>query len=130
MDRPTGPQAATAPHPAEAPKSFPLYFDLESDRLTAAAQKAIDDAVTAARKSGATDFAVTGHTASVGPGAHNRKPLLRRAKVVSAALVARGINPARISIANQVEVEPTVATAGDLDELAGRRVDIILLGQY
>ena len=48
---------------------------------------------------------------------------------MSEALVARGIDPARISIANQVEVEPIVATAGDLGELASRRVDIILLKQ-
>jgi outer membrane protein OmpA-like peptidoglycan-associated protein len=127
VDWHSGLEVATAPHPATAPKSFPLYFALDSDRITAAGQRAIDAAAIAARKIGATDFAVTGHTGSVGPNAHNMKSLLRRAKMVIAALVARGITPARISIANQVEVEPTVAAAGDLGELAGRRVDIILL---
>lgn len=119
--------AATAPHPAMAPESFPLYFALDSDKITAAGQRAIDAAVTAARKIGATEFAVTGHTGPMGPDPHTMKPLLRRAEAVSAALVARGISPARISIANQVEVEPIVATAGDLGELTGRRIDIILL---
>jgi outer membrane protein OmpA-like peptidoglycan-associated protein len=113
-----------------APESFPLYFALDSDRITAAGQRAIDAAVTAARKIGATEFAVTGHTGSAGPDARTMKPLLHRAKAVSAALVARGISPARISIANQIEIEPTVATAGDLGELSRRRVDIILLEQY
>jgi outer membrane protein OmpA-like peptidoglycan-associated protein len=127
VNRHSGPEVAAAPHPATAPKSFPLYFALDTDRITAAGQRAIDAAVTAARKIGATDFAVTGHTRSVVPNAHNVKSLLRRAKMVIAALVARGVTPARISIANQVEVEPTDATAGDLAELAGRRVDIILL---
>ncbi len=122
--------AATAPHPVMAPESFPLYFALDSDRITAAGQRAIDAAVTAARKIGAANFAVTGHTGSVGPDAHNMKPVLRRAKAVSAALVARGISPARISIANQIEVEHSVATVADLGELSGRRVDIILLEQY
>ncbi len=124
---PSGPGAITARRPTEAPLSFPLYFALDSDRLTAAGRTAIDTAVTSARRIGATDFAVTGHLRLVGPDTLNIEPSLRRAKVVSAALVARGIDPTRISIANQVEVGPAVATAGDLGELASRRVDIILL---
>ncbi len=126
---PSGPEAVTARRPAEALISFPLYFALDSDRLTAAGRTAIDAAVTAARKIGATDFAVTGQAGLVGSDAHNIKLSLRRAKVVSEALVARGIDPAWISIANQVTVELTVATAGDLGDLASRRVDIILLKQ-
>jgi outer membrane protein OmpA-like peptidoglycan-associated protein len=129
MVSPPGPGAVTARRPAETPISFPLYFALDSDKLTAAGQTAIDAAVTVARKIGATDFAVTGHAGLVGPGTHNIEPSLRRAKVVSEALVARGIDPTRINIANQVEVESSVATAGDLGDLAGRRVDIILLKQ-
>jgi len=124
---PFGPKAVTARRPAEVLISFPLFFALDSDRLTAAGRTAIDVAVTAARKIGATDFAVTGQAGLVGPDAHNIKLSLRRAKVVSEALVARGIDPAWITIANQVEVELTVATAGDVGDLASRRVDIILL---
>ncbi len=130
MVRLSGLEAATVPHPATAPESFPLYFALDSDRITAAGQRSIDAAVTAARKIGTTEFAVTDRAGPMGPDPHTMKPLLRRAEAVSAALVARGISPARISIANQIEVEPTVATAGDLGELSGRRVDIILLEQY
>ncbi len=126
---PSGPEAVTGRRPAEALLSFPLFFALDSDRLTAAGRAAIDAAVTAARKIGATDFAVTGQGGLVGPGAHDIKLSLRRAKVVSEALVARGIDPAWISIANQATVELTVATAGDLGDLASRRVDIILLKQ-
>jgi len=126
---PSGPEAVTGRRPAAAPISFPLYFALDGDRLTAAGQTAIDAAVTAARKTGATDFAVTGHAWLVGPDTHNIKLSLRRAKMVSEALFARGKDPARISIANQVEVEPIVATAGDLGELASRRVDIIQFKQ-
>ncbi len=121
---PSGPEAVTARRPAEALISFPLYFALDSDRLTAAGRTAIDAAVTAARRIGATDFAVTGQA---GPDAHNINLSLRRAKVVSEALVARGIDPAWISIANQVKVELAVATAGNLGDLASRRVDITLL---
>jgi outer membrane protein OmpA-like peptidoglycan-associated protein len=126
---PSGPEAGTARRPAEALLSFPLYFALDSDRLTAAGRTAIDAAVTAARKIGATDFAVTGQAVLVGSDAHNIELSLRRAQVVSEALVARGIDPAWITIANQVEVELTVATAGDAGDLAGRRVNIILLKQ-
>ncbi len=129
MVSPSGTRAITARRPAEAPISFPLYFALDSDRLTAAGQTAIDAALTAARKMGATDFAVTGHVVLVGPDTHNTEPSLRRAKAVSEALVARGIDSAWITIANQVEVEPTDATAGNLGDLANRRVNIILLKQ-
>ncbi len=126
---PSVPEAVTARRAAEAPISFPLYFALNSDRLTAAGQTAIDATLTAARRIGATDFAVTGHVRLVGPETHNIEPSLRHARVVSEALVAHGIDPARINIANQVDFEPTDATAGGLGELASRRVDIILLKQ-
>ncbi len=127
--RSSEPEAVTARRPAGGLITFPLYFALDSDRLTAAGRTAIDAAVTAARKIGATDFAVTSQAELVGSGVHNMKPSLRRAKEVSEALVVRGIDPARISIATRVEVEPTAAPAGDLDELARRRVDIILFKQ-
>ncbi len=123
---PSGPEAVTAPHPAEALISFSLYFALDSDRLTAAGQTAINAAVTAARKIGATNFAVTGQAGLVGSDAHKLKLSLRRAKVVSEALVARGIDPAQITIANQVEVELIVATSGGVGDLASGRVNIIL----
>ena len=123
---PSGPEAVTAPRPVEALISFSLYFALDSDRLTAAGQTAIDAAVTAARKIGATNFAVTGQAGLVGSDAHKLKLPLRRAKVVSEALVARGIDPARITIANQVEVELIVATSGGVGNLASGRVNIIL----
>ena len=44
---PSGPEGVTARRPAEALISFPLYFALDSDRLTAAGRTAIDAAVTA-----------------------------------------------------------------------------------
>ncbi len=110
---PSGPEAVTARRPAKAP--FPLYFALDSDRLTVAGQTVIDAAVTAAGKIGATDFAVTGHVGLVGPDRHNIKLSLRRAKVVSEALVARGIDPAWISIANQVTVELAKTARKDPD---------------
>lgn len=127
MVSPSGPGAISARRPAEAPLSFPLYFALDSDRITAAGQTAIDAALAAARKMGTTDFAVTGYVGLVGPDLRNIEPSLHRAEVVSEALVARGIDSARINIATQVEVEPSVATVGGLGELASRRVDIILL---
>ncbi len=70
-----------------------VFFGLDSDRLTAAGRTAIDAAVTAARKIGATDFAVTSQAGLVGSGVHNMKPSLRQAKEVSEALVVRGIDP-------------------------------------
>ncbi len=110
------PKAETAPPPARVPNLFLLYFTFDSDKLTAADETVVDAAVMAARNIRTADFAVTGHAGRVGPDEYNMELLLRRANAVREALVARGINPARINVAGQVEIEPTVATSEDPDQ--------------
>ena len=121
------PKAETAPPPARVPNLFLLYFTFDSDKLTVAGETVVDAAVMAARKIHTADFAVSGHAGWVGPDEYNMELSLRRANAVREALVARGINPARINVAGQVEVEPTVATSEDVSEPTDRRVDMFVL---
>ncbi len=121
------PKAETAPPPARVPNLFLLYFTFDNDKLTAAGETVVDAAVMSARKIRTADFAVTGHAGRVGPDEYNMELSLRRANAVREALVARGINPARISVAGQVEFDLTVATSEDVSEPTDRRVDMLVL---
>jgi OOP family OmpA-OmpF porin len=121
------PKAETAPPPARVPNLFLLYFTFDNDKLTAAGETVVDAAVMSVRKIRTTDFAVTGHAGRAGSDEYNMELSLRRANAVREALVARGINPARISVAGQVEVEPTVATSEDVSEPTDRRGDMFVL---
>ncbi len=99
----------------------------DNAKLTAAGETVVDAAVMSARKIRTADFAVTGHAGRVGPDEYNMELSLRRANAVREALVARGINPARISVAGQVEFDLTVATSEDVSEPTDRRVDMLVL---
>ncbi len=121
------PKAEIAPSPARVPNFFPLYFTFDNDKLTATGETVVNAAVMGARKIRTADFAVTGHAGRVGSDEYNMELSLRRANAVREALVARGIKPARISVAGQVEVEPIVATSEDVNEPANRRVVMFVL---
>ncbi len=121
------PKAEIAPPPARSPENFLLYFTFDSDKLTAAGEAVVDAAVMAAGKIRAADFAVTGHAGPLGSDGYNMDLSLRRANAVREALIARGIDPARISVAGQVEVESAVATSEEVSGPAGRRVDMFVL---
>ncbi|MGH7187026.1 MAG: OmpA family protein, partial [Pseudomonadota bacterium] len=95
--------------------------------ISPAAAQIIDDAVAAAKKIGATDFSVTGHADRAGPDDYNTALSLRRSNAVRDALVARGIDGARISVGGRGEADPAVATADGIKEPANRRVEVIIL---
>ncbi len=118
---------APAPAPAMTPETFVVHFAFDSTELTAASDTVLDNAMRTAKKMGAEDLAVTGHTDRVGPEEYNLNRSLRRASAVLDALVARGANPANISLAGRGEAEPVVPTADGVSEPANRRVEIILL---
>ncbi len=127
MKPPAKAEPAPAPAPAMAPKPFVVFFGFDKTDITAAAAKTIDDAVATAKKIKATDFSVTGHADRAGSEDYNSDLSLRRANAVRAALVARGIVGARVSVAGRGEAEPAVPTADGVKEQANRRVQIIVL---
>ena len=121
------PAPAPAPTPAAAPKPFVVFFGFDSADITDAAAQTIDDAVATAQDAGATDYSVTGYADRAGSDEYNAALSLRRSNAVRDALVARGIDGARVSVAGRGEADNAVPTADGVQEQANRRVQIIIL---
>ena len=124
------PAPAPAPAPqvaAAAPDAFVIFFDFDSDALTAASLQIVDDAVAMAEKLRIVDFSVTGHADRSGSEAYNLDLSLRRANAVRDALIQRGVKASGISVAGRGEAEPAIPTADGVREPGNRRVEIILL---
>ncbi len=119
--------APAAPQVAAAPETFIVYFDWNSDAVDRSGDRVIDEAVTAADSLGIADFSITGHADRSGSDDYNLNLSLRRADNVRAALIARGVDEAGISVAGRGEAEPAIVTDDGVREPANRRVEIILL---
>ncbi len=85
----------------------------------------IDIKIQAVLKAATTsDITVIGHTSSEGADEYNEKLSQSRAEAVVAALVARGINAARISAQGRGEKEPIADNATGAGRSLNRRVEI------
>ncbi len=116
-----------APQLAAAPETYIVYFGWDSDAVDRSGDRVIDEAVTAANSLGIADFSITGHADRSGSADYNLNLSLRRADNVKAALIARGVDEAGISVAGRGEAEPAIVTDDGVREPANRRVEIILL---
>ena len=83
---PTG--AAAAPAPA---RTYLVFFDLNSARLTPEAEDIIGQAVNSARERPDTPITVTGFTDTTGTPQYNLRLSKRRAESVADAMVAMGV---------------------------------------
>jgi len=115
------------PQVAAAPETFIVYFDWDTAAVDRSGDRVIDEAVTAANSLGIADFSITGHADRSGSDVYNLNLSLRRADNVKAALIARGVDEAGISVAGRGEAEPAIVTDDGVREPANRRVEIILL---
>ena len=106
------------------PVSYMLYFELDSDRLTAdsAARARTVLAEIAARP--VADVVVIGHTDRAGEMGYNDELSRQRAETLRAKLVELGGDPARISVAGRGEREPLVPTADGVAEPRNRRAEL------
>lgn len=116
-----GPTLAALP---PRPVSYTLYFELDSDRLTAdsAARARSVLAEIAARP--VADVVVIGHTDRAGEIDYNDQLSRQRAEALRAKLVELGGDPARISVAGRGEREPLVPTADGVAEPRNRRAEL------
>jgi len=106
------------------PKSYTLYFELDSDRLTekSAIQVIAVLAEIAARP--VADIIVIGHTDRVGDAAYNDALSLQRAEALRELLIEKGGDAARIGVAGRGEREPLVPTADEVPEPRNRRAEL------
>ena len=116
-----GPTLAALP---PRPVSYTLYFELDSDQLTAdsAAKARTVLAGIAARP--VADVIVIGHTDRAGEVDYNDQLSRQRAEALRARLIELGGDPARISVAGRGEREPLVPTADGVAEPRNRRAEL------
>lgn len=138
-DRRTSP-GATAPVSAEeralfaaalaaqplAPVSYLLYFEFDSNNLTAESRQKLDDILRAAQERDSQDLLVIGHTDRAGDADYNAALSLQRAEVVRELLASKGIGAEFIQISSHGEGNPLIPTADEVAEARNRRVEVVV----
>lgn len=101
-----------------------IGFDYDSATLRPDSAKHLDALASGLKASAAGAVTVIGHTSSEGETAYNERLSERRAQAVAAAVVARGIDAARISAAGRGETQPIADNATEAGRALNRRVEI------
>jgi OOP family OmpA-OmpF porin len=125
---PTPPPPAEVPTPAPqaVARTYLVFFDWDRADLTERARQIIAEAATASTRVQTTRIDVQGNADRSGTPAYNQRLSLRRAQVVSAELVRRGVPKQEINIQAFGDTRPLVPTAAGVREPQNRRVEIIL----
>jgi iron complex outermembrane receptor protein len=111
--------------PAQAPRSYLVFFDFNKSDLTQDAVRIVDQAASNAGQAKVTKLEVTGHTDTVGSDAYNLRLSRRRAEAVAAELKAKGIPANEIQIVAKGKHDLLVPTADGVKEPQNRRVQIV-----
>ncbi|WP_246503812.1 OmpA family protein [Plastoroseomonas arctica] len=119
-------QVAPTPPPAATARTYLVFFDWNRADLTDRARQIIGEAAAAAPRLQATRIEVAGHADRSGTPAYNQGLSQRRANIVAAELVSRGVARDQISISAFGETRPLVPTADGVREPQNRRVEIVL----
>jgi len=122
------------PKPKPKPKPQPqkvevialkgVYFETNSDTLTAASVATLNNAVTTLQKRASIRVEVAAHTDSRGSAVYNRNLSNRRANSVMNYLIEHGINAARLSAKGYGEVSPIADNATVAGRAENRRVEL------
>lgn len=115
--------AALAAQPTP-PRTFTLYFEFDSNELTAESQAAFEQVFDDIRARGHYEVTVVGHTDTLAEPAYNQELSLERASQIRDRLVARGIPAEAIAAYGRGEYDLLVQTADSVAEPLNRRVAI------
>ena len=107
-----------------APAHFTLYFQFDSDELTAESRKLVSEVQQSVKGFPVPQVAVVGHTDTTGSATANIGLGLRRAEVVRMRLIEAGVDRSSIVVTSPGEATPLVPTADNVNEPKNRRVDI------
>lgn len=99
-----------------------VFFDFDSASLKPGAYTEIDRVANVLKKYPQTTIRVEGHTDSTGSEVYNQGLSERRAQAVKAALVQRGLDPARIQPVGFGESQPISS-----DNATNRRVNVVII---
>jgi OmpA-OmpF porin, OOP family len=109
---------------APAPKSFTVYFQLNSDEFTDESKSAVNQLLAEMAQRPSPEITAIGHTDRLGSDQLNDTLSVQRAQRVKELLVQRGVAGERISVAGRGERELLVPTADEVAEPRNRRVEI------
>jgi len=115
---------AAAPAPAPA-RSYVVFFDWDSARLTPRARDIIAEAVRNSAHVAYTRIEVTGHADRTGSPHYNLVLSVHRAEVVASELERWGVPKAAIDIHGLGDTRPLVPTAYGVRQAENRRVEIV-----
>ncbi|NNL95828.1 MAG: OmpA family protein [Xanthomonadales bacterium] len=101
-----------------------IYFEYDSARLTSASVAAIKDALTILNRHEDLQVEIAGHTDSRGTVEYNQGLSQRRADAVLRELVAKGIDPARLTARGYGESQPVAGNDTDEGRAKNRRVEL------
>lgn len=124
--RPQTAAAPPAPAPAPQAKTYVLYFDSNSSKLTPASQKTVLEAIDAAKARGVSQVTLAGHTDRAGNDTYNAKLSSNRVQSVVDAMKKGGVGDNVLSIATFGEALPAVKTDDGKAEAKNRRVEITI----
>ncbi len=102
---------------------FQVYFDYNSSKLNAAAQKVVSDAAAGLPAEGTWHFELIGHADKSGTNPYNMKLSQRRAQAVRTALENAGVPSSRIQVISHGEGHIPVQTADSVKEPKNRVVE-------
>jgi outer membrane protein OmpA-like peptidoglycan-associated protein len=124
------PQTAAAPAPAPAAagpgKQIVVYFDTNSSKLRPDSQKAVMEAVDAAKARGVNQVSIAGYTDTAGSERHNMKLGGMRAEAIAAEMKKAGIADNLMSIGSLGQTNLAVPTPDETREPRNRRVVITI----
>ena len=109
------------------PKSFTLYFVLDSASLTAESSAMLPTIFAAVRDRKPTEISIFGHTDAIGPEERNIKLSAERAKAVENLLRKRDPDLGRIDVQFFGSQEPLIRTPPRAAEPRNRRAEIMIL---
>lgn len=108
------------------PPAYTVFFDLNSDEITANAMTILDRAVTDYRQLAGVRLVVAGHADRSGSERHNRGLSRRRAAAVRDHLINAGVAPDTIQVEAYGERQGLVSTADGAVESQNRRVELFV----
>lgn len=108
------------------PPAYTVFFDLNSDVITADAVKILDRAVTDYRQLAGVRLVLAGHADRSGTERRNQGLSRRRAATVRDHLVNAGIAPDAIQVEAYGEQQGLVGTADGAVEPQNRRVELFV----
>lgn len=116
------------PSLADASEAATIMFASSSIRLDAVARSTIEDLAAQLALEPGRSVAIIGHSDSLGPPEQNMAVSERRAEAVRDALVAAGLDPARIRVVQgRGETDPAVPTPDGTADRLNRRVEVLFL---